>query len=78
MLSAFSYSYIKMKVGGAEYVRKKSLEAINAATGFARVLQPYETPKLLNNKVIIMKTLLENVGHCFPTLISLYILKVLT
>ena len=46
MFSAISYSYIKMKVGGADYVRKQSLEAINAVTGFARVLQTYEKPKL--------------------------------
>ena len=46
MFSAFSSSCIKMKVGGADYVRKKSLEAINAVTGFARALQPYEKPKL--------------------------------
>ena len=35
-----------MKIGGAEYVRKKSLGAINAVAGFARALQPYEKPKL--------------------------------
>ena len=35
-----------MKVGGAEYVRKKSLEAINAVAGFTRSIQPYEKPKL--------------------------------
>jgi hypothetical protein len=46
MLSAFSSSFIKMKVGGAEYVRKKSLGAINAVAGFAKALQPYEKPKL--------------------------------
>jgi hypothetical protein len=46
MFSAFYSSYFKMKVGGAEYVRKKSLGAINAVTGFAQVLEPYEKPKL--------------------------------
>ena len=35
-----------MKVGGADYVRKKSLGAINAAAGFTRALQPYDKPQL--------------------------------
>ena len=46
MFSAFYLFYIKMKVGGADYVRRKSLGAINAVAGFARALQPYEKPKL--------------------------------
>ena len=37
---------VEMKVGGSEYVRKKSLGSIAAVAGFSRMSLPYEKPKL--------------------------------